>query len=409
MTKEKFHSIHLISLGLVCVGLLFPKKISSITIILFGLLSALRPFIFKKKFPKWNIKVLVFLGFYFLYVFGYFYSKNTEVASSLLERNLSWLILPGFIYFFIDIDIKEKRKLLFFFAVATHVFAAFYLITAFFRYFKTDEVSVFYYRELTKIMDFHPIYFAMYLLFALAIFSRGYFKKYYKISFKIILLLTIFDALMLGFLSSKNVLAVFIISLCIIIWKYLKTKNKIIIVPVIIGLIVVSLFSFKGTTKRIHDEVFSKWELLSQDQFKYNDAFTGTTLRLITWKFVVKKMFSDNHYLTGVGSGDGQDFINDVYKEHNMDAAGYLNFNMHNQILEYFVKFGLLGVIYFLVLLIISFKAALKTKDTLYVFFLILFLTISITESNLEVQRGLIFFMVFNSLFLFYKPITSQA
>ena len=91
-----------------------------------------------------------------------------------------------------------------------------------------------------------------------------------------------------------------------------------------------------------------------------------------------------------------------------MDEAGYLGFNLHNQYLEYFLKFGLIGLIYFLTILFLSFQKAIKDRNGLYFSFLIIFCMFSITESNLEVQRGIVFFVLINSLFYFFPEVSEQ-
>jgi len=91
-----------------------------------------------------------------------------------------------------------------------------------------------------------------------------------------------------------------------------------------------------------------------------------------------------------------------------MDDAGYLNFNLHNQYLEYFLKFGLIGLLYFLTILFLSFRKAIKEKNKLYFSFLLIFCLFSLTESNLEVQRGIVFFVLINAIFYFFPQPTEQ-
>jgi O-antigen ligase len=166
------------------------------------------------------------------------------------------------------------------------------------------------------------------------------------------------------------------------------------------------LLTFSKTKERIQESIFSKWELLSKDKFLYNDPFTGVTLRLITWKFVLLEM-KEKNCLIGTGSGDSQELIDNVYKKHKMDDAGYLGLNMHNQFLEFFVSFGLIGLLYFILILFVCFQKAIKQNDYLYIIFLFSFSFMSLTESNLQVHRGVVFFVLLNSLMYFsnYKKV----
>jgi len=402
MNKVFFSKIHSISLIIALIGLLFSVKISSVFILLFSLLSVIKLFIdtdFKKKKPPTYI--FIFVGVYVFYLIGFFYSSDTSYALKLLERNSSWLVIPLLIFFTFSMTNKEKNKILLPFAIATHIVAFFFLFVAIVRYYNTGESLVFYYREFTSVLDFHPIYFATYLLFSLAILVSIYTSSYVKVNKNYIVLLILIDAVFLLFLSSKNILLVFTVSSMYFLIKCLKKKKKLFFLPIIVGVMIFSMLKFSTTKERVYDEIFSKWELLSKEQFAYNDAFTGITLRLITWKFVVQKIVAEKRYFFGTGTGDAQDFIDTVYKEHNMDAAGYLGFNMHNQLLEYFVRFGFLGMLYFMFFLLVSFKKAVQNRDHLYVFFLILFFSVSITESNLEVHKGILFFVFMNSILFF--------
>lgn len=398
MNYKLFNTLHLCSLGLALIGLLFPIKLSSLLVGIFALFSIVKLLIFKNKLePKQNKTVFVYAGFYLLYLVGLLYTENIKVAQGLLERNLTWLLAPILIFFTIDVSRKQRKNLLLSFAFATQVFALFYLINSLYRYFTTNNSEELYNKAFTSFTEFHPVYFAMYLLFSMIILI-DYLSKKNKLLFIAFLL---FNTVILILLSSKTVLIVYLIFVCYHAFNYLKKKKKLIIFPLFIVGLLVFMFSFPTTKERINDAIFSKWDLLKKDTFVYNDAFTGSTLRLITWKFVTKKQLQENNYFIGTGTGDAQDFINSVYKEHEMVDAGYLGFNMHNQFLQYLVRFGLVGLLYFLLILVLSFKKSNKNKDIIYWWFLLIFCLASLTESTLEVHRGTVYFALFNSLFFF--------
>lgn len=403
INESNLNKAQSILLGLSIIGLLFPVGISSFLLIVFILFSLLKQIFYKKPIKDFNKIALFFSGFFLFYVASLLYSNNLNIVFRLLERNVSWFILPLIFSFGIHSTKEERFKILIPFAIATQLFALFYLIIALFNFSQTGSFENFYYTELTSILDFHPVYFSLYLLFSISIFVYVYFEKQKTFPVSLLIGLFLFDILMLILLSSKTILFVSILIFLITLIKNFKNHKWLL---VLFGLSIFFLLRFTTTKERFQESFFSKWELLSKDKFLYNDPFTGVTLRLITWKFVLLEM-KNNNYMIGTGSGDRQEFIDQVYKKYKMDDAGYLGLNMHNQFLEFLISFGLIGLLYFLIILFVCFQKAIKQKDYLYLIFLFSFSFMSLTESNLQVHRGVVFFVLLNSLMYFsnYKKV----
>ncbi|MBK8685990.1 MAG: hypothetical protein IPN26_14010 [Bacteroidetes bacterium] len=74
-------------------------------------------------------------------------------------------------------------------------------------------------------------------------------------------------------------------------------------------------------------------------------------------------------------------------------------YNTHNEYLNYWLSFGLLGFIILLAVLLIFLYRAIKRKDVLYISLMILLLCTFLTENWLSVQHGVLFFAGFGSLF----------
>lgn len=403
INENSLNKIQTLLLSISIIGLLLPINISSFLLIVFVVFSISKQILYSKTTNFFNKTAFFFSGFFLFYVVSLFYSNSLNIVFRLLERNVSWFILPLIFSLGIHSTKEERFKILFPFAIATQLFALIYLVIALYNFSQTGSAENFYYTELTSILDFHPVYFSLYLLFSLSIFVYGYLKKQKKFALYLLIGLFLFDILMLILLSSKNILFVSILIFLIIL---IKNFNKQKWLFVLFGLSIIFLLRFTTTKERIKESLFSNWELLSKDEFLYNDPFTGATLRLITWKSVLLEM-KNNNYLIGTGSGDSQELIDNVYKKHKMDDAGYLGLNMHNQFLEFFVSFGLIGLLYFLIILFVCFQKAIKQNDYLYLIFLFSFSFMALTESNLQVHRGVVFFVLLNSLMYFsnYKKV----
>jgi len=330
-------------------------------------------------------------------------TENFKYGIKVLERNITWFLIPIFIAASLKMSYKELFRLFLNFSWVVHAVGLFLVLVAISNYIETKNILVFFYNELTSSIDYHPVYLSFFVLFSLLIVIEGVRKKYFKLHIALFVSLVIFDIILLLLLSSKTMLAaLFLVVIIFMIINYKKDRKAVVFSFFLLLSLTFLITQFSETKNRINDSLLSSWELLDKETFKYNDSFTGVTLRLITWKFVIKKFIEEENILIGLGTGDAEGFINQVYLERNMDAGGYLNFNMHNQYLEYFLKFGLVGVIYFFGILFLSFRAAFRNKDFLYGTFLFIFSIFSLTESTLEVQKGILFFLLINSIFFFY-------
>lgn len=127
-------------------------------------------------------------------------------------------------------------------------------------------------------------------------------------------------------------------------------------------------------------------------------AFTGLNMRLLFWKLQIVHGVKDNIIWTGVGTGDAQDYIDAIYNLPIYQLYGYISWDSHNQWIYTMIQLGIVGVIVLAVLYIIFFKAALMRKDLCFLIFLTITFSFSLTESILELNKGIIYFSLFFAL-----------
>ncbi len=110
------------------------------------------------------------------------------------------------------------------------------------------------------------------------------------------------------------------------------------------------------------------------------------------------------HWLTGVGPGRMLHMLNERYFfysiAHNI-PVGY--FDPHDQYISDWLSFGILGIVLLAAVIIVHFIKALRSKNNLYLYLLIIFSITFFTETVLSRQKGIIFYAVFTSLFFFYS------
>jgi O-antigen ligase len=143
------------------------------------------------------------------------------------------------------------------------------------------------------------------------------------------------------------------------------------------------------------------------ERFEYDTEFSGLTIRLLFWKYAFTLLEREKAWIWGVGTGDSQDQLNAIYREHNLYSGngtpqdvGYQEYDTHNQYMETFLKLGLLGVGYLLFYVIAHLRQSIKKNHLLYAAFLLLFIIFSCTETTLQTNKGIFFFAFFNCLFL---------
>jgi O-antigen ligase len=103
-----------------------------------------------------------------------------------------------------------------------------------------------------------------------------------------------------------------------------------------------------------------------------------------------------------VGTGDSQAELEKSFNEKNYAFASYNHCNAHNQYLQETVAFGLPGLFIFLLCLFIPFASFLHSnQEYLYCIFLILFSFVCLSESILQLSKGIIWYSFFNAVFAF--------
>ncbi|MBL4605957.1 MAG: hypothetical protein JKY02_09945 [Flavobacteriaceae bacterium] len=301
-------------LTLSLIGVVLPIQMGSLAIGLFLIISFV--IALKNRFRSDRMATqfgFFFAGFFLLFVIGLFYTEETTYGLKWLERNAVWFLIPVLIPLSLKISYKELFRSLLVFSMVIHAIGLLLIGIAVWNYIDTNDIQAFYYDQLTGSIEFHPVYLSLYVLFSLLIVVEGLRKKYIKLHPLLIVSLVLFDIVLIVLLSSKIMLVALLLLLIIFMITYYKRQRKIMVLTIfLITVSVVLITQFTETKNRINDSRLSSWELLDKETFNYNDPFTGITLRLITWKFVMKKFINEENILIGLGTGDAEVFINQV-------------------------------------------------------------------------------------------------
>lgn len=128
---------------------------------------------------------------------------------------------------------------------------------------------------------------------------------------------------------------------------------------------------------------------------------TGSSLmqRLEFWK--ASWGIIQEHWLTGVGTGDMNHAFLEQYKKMDTKLASEQWWRSHNQFFSILIGFGILGLSWFLVSLIYPAWIKRGFEDYFFLTFFIIATLSMLTEDTLESQAGVSFFYFFFSFFLF--------
>jgi len=122
------------------------------------------------------------------------------------------------------------------------------------------------------------------------------------------------------------------------------------------------------------------------------------TMRFYFWDAALRLI--KQHPMFGVGTGDVQQELNEIYGQDDFPLEKEWYKRPHNQFLTVFVALGIPGILLFLLSIIYPIIALKKHLSILYWPFFILTIVSFMLEDTLETQAGLSFYAVFNTLFL---------
>lgn len=358
------------------------------------------------KFPSSALRNRVlplYVGFYLLHIIGLLWTQNTETGLKDLETKLSLLAFPLGIGAWLRLKESDRDKVLWVFVGACTLGSLLCYGNAFYRFSLTGETKYFFYHELGGFIDMHAVYYSMYCCFSVLIVLRSVLSRHYDhlIDWRLIglILLALYIVGFVLMLSGRGqIVALGAIIFTGIIWVFYQRKKLwqgILLTLAAAGLLLAGIL-FNPVNKNRFQEAINY-----NNEYGIEKSWGGRALRLLKWDCALTILKSE--WLGGVGTGDVQDQLQACYQEKNYVPLLLNNarYNAHNQFFQTWLGLGVLGLAFFVAILAQGFYLSFIRKDYLYTAFLVLFLAICLTESTLAVQKGIVFFCFFNSLFLF--------
>lgn len=250
----------------------------------------------------------------------------------------------------------------------------------------------FSYIQLAKGVGMHPAYFSLYLVFSLTILFT---EKYSSRSEKVIhLMLTLLISAFTAMLATRMaIIALAISTIYLIIGKVrdrqFSTSLSIFIVVISIGLLV--LLNPVARYRLIEEPLKTNYVANASVR-----EWNSVSYRLLEWQGSWSIIC--DHLFFGVGTSGWKIALTNFYSSYNVSG---MMLNSHNQFLQIWMENGILTLIVFLFCVFgFVFRSPV---DQGYVAFILIFSLMCMTESILERQKGIVFFTMFQTLFLAFE------
>jgi O-antigen ligase len=130
-----------------------------------------------------------------------------------------------------------------------------------------------------------------------------------------------------------------------------------------------------------------------------NPSTTIFDSRLARWRSAMQLI--KQAPLTGHGAGSEITLLHDEYYKNGLYNSFVNHLNTHNEYLSFLIKSGIVGLLIYLATLAYGFSIAFKNKDLLFFSFMLLIAMVSLSENLLDVDKGICFYAIFFSLFIF--------
>jgi O-antigen ligase len=352
---------------------------------------------------KDGINLLVLTSYYFAFVISFFFIDDRTLASRFLEKNIAFLLFPLFMIVNKDFIFPDTlKKALYSFIFSNLILASYIWIIILSKGYAETMAADNYYNPTIRnlfsdISGIHLPYLGILFVFSSLILLKDILFSEKKVSILNGARILAISLLVFSVVAFAARLALFSFLLVSLFFIFKITKTVGIRIAFILGffLLLLTVFIVPSSKKRIDDVFNSKLILPNKNQnssevnFRYGIYHCAGTILKENW-------------ITGVGSGNVQKKLDDCYSGYsykNYDDYSHIEYNSHNQYIDICLKYGVFGLIAFLIFLFWG----LNTKDLIYHVFLSIILIGLVTENLFDRQIGVVFFTFFNSLFFINK------
>lgn len=398
MNKNPNLNLHEISLYIFGFFPIIPNKLKGISVIFLYLTSLY--FFLKQKNRIFPLKkVLQFSSIYLILIISLINTVNFSDIDKLLSTRLSLLIVPVSFGFFYSSEkvvsftfLLKYTKLL---VLITTFYSLWILMFLYQLGVFSQKMSMYdaiaYITNEMWLINQHPIYASIFISISILLSIYFWLELKNRTFIFITLPFLLINLFTLILLERKGVLISFVVSLVILIIKFIKKNKskKIVIGGVILGIIFTFFFVIPSNRFK---------ELYKVNNYTGSLKYNSTSLRFGIYSCAISKI-SESPIL-GFGLGDVQIELDKCY-ENKSKLLSEITYNSHNQYLSYFLCSGVFGFFLLFFVLIKTILNAIKNNNHFLMSITFFFTLCMLFENILERQSGVILFSFYICLFSF--------
>ncbi len=359
----------------------------------FLILSVISVFISNKNLsPLYHLKkhpiLIAFFLLNILYAFWQGFSKKNNLN---IEQYALLLVMPIVLH---NVIIKKQLQSfikVFFFCIIVSLIPAFLISIG--CYLESKDYTEFLYKKLAGNIGFHVIEYSLFISISGLFFLHEYFNNHKKIN----LLLLIVCSLVIILLSVRStiiiyffVLITYLVINLIINRKYILAIGLPIIIISVSSIMVMEIPTLKSRFHRV---------LNSKNEMEKHNRLNGFSGRIFIWSKAIEII--DENLILGVGPKECQKQLNIRYSKDSLgETALKGNYNAHNQFIQSYLELGLLASLLLIVFFIRDFIISIRSKNMFFIGISVLIPVACLTESILEVHKGIILLSISNIIIL---------
>jgi len=399
-TEERIYTAFCIAIIYSMLFLTYLNSVLSILLVAFWLLFS------EKKFNPTTKKtklMLVFISVYLIGVIGLAYTQNMNAGLATLETQSAILFFPlvfGTISSPGPLFIKRITDHA---LIATAIASVIALGYGFYNYSDTGTTVSLTGSRLLIFHAFRPTTMGLFCLLAIIIAFEKIKAAPARAKFILYACIGLLS-LMVFLLSIRLVIVCWLLIVLFFTLKLLPTwKSKFLAISACVVLFIISSITIPSVKKQ-WDELFdssSRSTIVLDQDSSLGRSWGGKAIRVAIWTCSFDMI--KEHWITGVGTGDVQDSLQKTYENRKFYFASMYNrYNAHNQYLQILLATGIPGLAILIACILYPlWNYRRYFTGNIYLLFLLLFAIIGFTETILEVNKGIMWYSFFNSIFAF--------
>ncbi len=392
--------VRFITLGLALAFLPFSMRFCHLFLLLFMIACLFEgSFSQRSKVIAQNPLAWILPTFFILHLISVAWSDNVSNAWANVDKKMMFFLAPLIIVSGVPFAKDEIRKLLWIFLTACMIGSIACILNAAMISANDEPLwnfgppapfialhpdasnkwPYFSYIGLASGIGIHPTYFALYLLGCVLIVLRTITTPWLMVS------LVIYLVAFIVLLSSRVVVIATVLTLLLAI-----PKRKILIAAVLF-MITVLVINPVALYRNAQEYTQSNFTM---PPASFND--NPINIRTSLW-WLSANAIGEINPIIGAGAGDVEDTVAALADLHNVHNSLGTS-DPHNQYIHTFIALGAVGLLTLLAVFAIPLVILFQSKEFLGCAGLIAFMAVGMTESVLEVQKGIVLFSLFIAL-----------